>query len=244
MMSNCIKLALLLIFIFLIKKTKKEVYNLKSQNTPPNNRLLDPFEADLFRLIKKVKFKRENNNFQMKLSRDIKELKSSKYIWVRDDKSRNMYKDEPSKYQEILNKKIMDNYKIDKDNTIDKINKDTCNFASKLHLNDRLGKFQKKDAYILFKDHKPNFINKLQTRLINPSKTELGKISKNIIQNIVTNVREASHSNLWRNSFDTDILQLLSIIVDNTYFTYNRSTYKPITGLSMGSSISGILAIS
>ena len=50
---------------------KKELYNLKSQNTPPNNRLLDPFEADLFGLIKKVKFKRENNNFQMKLSRDI-----------------------------------------------------------------------------------------------------------------------------------------------------------------------------
>ena len=74
---------------------------------------------------------------------------------------------------------------------------------NKLHINDRLGKFQKKDAYILFKDHKPNFMNKLQTRLINPSKTELGKISKNIIQDIVTNVREASHSNLWRNSFDT-----------------------------------------
>ena len=139
----------------------------------------------------------------MKLSRDIKRLKSSKCIWVKADKSRNMYKVEPSKYQEILNNKITDNYKIDKDNTIDQINKDTCNFASKQHINDRLGKFQKKDAYILFKDHKPNSINKLQTILINPSKTELGKISKNIIKNIVTNVSEASHSNLWRNSFDT-----------------------------------------
>ena len=38
-----------------------------------------------------------------------------------------------------------------------------------------------KDAYILFKDHKPNFDNKLQSRLIDPSKTELGIISKNII---------------------------------------------------------------
>ena len=139
----------------------------------------------------------------MKLSRDIKELKSSKCIWVNADKSRNMYKVELSQYQEILNKKITDNYKIDKDSTIDQLNKDTGNFASKLHINDRLGKFQKRDAYILFKDHKPNFINKLQTRLINPSKTELGKISKNIIKNIVTNVREASHSNLWRNSLDT-----------------------------------------
>ena len=54
---------------------KKEVYNLKSQNTPPNNKLLDPFEADLFKLIKKVKFKREHNNFQMKLNKDIKAVK-------------------------------------------------------------------------------------------------------------------------------------------------------------------------
>ena len=95
----------------------------------------------------------------------------------------------PSKYQEILKNKIMDNYKIDYNNTIDQINKDPCSFASKLHINDRLGKFKRKEAYILFKDHKPNFINKLQTRLINPSKTELGKISKDIIQDIVTNVR-------------------------------------------------------
>ena len=67
---------------------------------------------------------------------------------------------------------------------------------------DRLGKFKKKDAYILFKDHKPNFKNKLQSRLINPSKTELGKVSKNIIQNIVTNVKKAYYSNLWKNSYD------------------------------------------
>ena len=42
----------------------------------------------------------------------------------------------------------------------------------------------------------------------------------------------------------TDIHQLLSIIVDNTYFTYNGNTCKEITGLPMGSSVSGILAIS
>ena len=35
-----------------------------------------------------------------------------------------------------------------------------------------LGKFKMKDAYILFKDYKPNFENKLQSRLINPSKRE------------------------------------------------------------------------
>ena len=60
-----------------------------------------------------------------------------------------------------------------------------------------------KDAYILFKDHKPNFENKLQSRLINPSKTELGKVSKNIIQNIIINVKKTGNNNLWKNSNDT-----------------------------------------
>ena len=123
---------------------KKEVYSLKSQNTPRNNKLLDPFEADLFKLIRKVEFKREHNNFQMKLNKDIKEIKNSNCIWGRADKSKNMYKIKPSKYQEILKNKITDNYKIDYKNTIDQINKDTCSFASKLHIDDRLGNLKRK----------------------------------------------------------------------------------------------------
>ena len=43
----------------------------------------------------------------------------------------------------------------------------------------------------------------MQTRLLNPSKTELGRISKYIIQDIVTNVKKANHSNLWGNSYET-----------------------------------------
>ena len=42
----------------------------------------------------------------------------------------------------------------------------------------------------------------------------------------------------------TDIHQLLSIIVDNTNYTYNGNTYKQTQGLLIGSIISGILAIS
>ena len=75
----------------------------------------------------------------MKLKKDIKEVKNSNCIWVRANKSKNMYKIKPSKYQEILKNKITDNYKIDYNNTIDQINKDTCSFASKLHIDDRLG---------------------------------------------------------------------------------------------------------
>ena len=67
----------------------------------------------------------------------------------------------------------------------------------------KIGKFYSKDVYILFKEHQPNFENKFQSRLINPSKTELGIISKNIIQNIVLNIQKTTHNNFWKNSTDT-----------------------------------------
>ena len=66
---------------------KKEVYSIKSQNIPPNNKLLDPFEADLFKLIRRVEFKREHNDFQIKLKKDIKEVKSSNYRQIIIDKA-------------------------------------------------------------------------------------------------------------------------------------------------------------
>ena len=125
-------------------------------------------------------------SFQTKLNKDIKELKNSKCIWVRADKSRNIDKINPSNYQEILGNKITDTYKIVYNDTISQINDDTLKFTNKLHIEDGLGKFQMKDAYILFKDHKPNFENELQSRLINPSKTELVIISKNIISKYYT----------------------------------------------------------
>ena len=51
-----------------------------------NNRLLDSFKTNLFKLIKMVKFKKVRNNFQMKLSQNIKEVKTCNYIWVTSDK--------------------------------------------------------------------------------------------------------------------------------------------------------------
>ena len=69
---------------------QKVVYNLKSQKTFPNSKQLDPLEVDLFKLIRKIKFRRDYNSFQ-KLNKDIKEVKSSNCIWVRVDKSRNVW---------------------------------------------------------------------------------------------------------------------------------------------------------
>ena len=48
---------------------------------------------------------------------------------------------------------------------------------------------QKNDCFISFKDHKDGFPGRVETRLINPSKTNIGKISKVILQRINSNLR-------------------------------------------------------
>ena len=50
--------------------------------------------------------------------------------------------------------------------------------AKKLELSDRIEQLARNAAFITFKDHKENFRPKSPSRLINPSKSELGEISK------------------------------------------------------------------
>ena len=182
---------------------KKETFNLKTQNTPPTNPLLDPFEEDLLRLVRKIKFTKQHNKFQQKILNDIRKIKTSDKVWVTADKTKNIYKITPQEYKKLLHDKITDTYKADNSHTETHINRDTGNIAKKLNIIDRMGKLDRKDAYITFKDHKNNFINKKQTRLINPTKSDLGLISKHIIKKIIRKIQEKQRHNLWVNSEDT-----------------------------------------
>ena len=50
------------------------------------------------------------------------------------------------------------------------------------------------------KDHKDNFVNKPTCRLINPSKQEIGKISKKILERINQKLVNATNVNQWKNT--------------------------------------------
>ena len=50
------------------------------------------------------------------------------------------------------------------------------------------------------KDHKDNFENNPKCRLLNPAKTELGKISKRILTRMIRSVREKMKFNHWQNT--------------------------------------------
>ena len=53
-------------------------------------------------------------------------------------------------------------------------------FINKFNIKNKLGELNRKDAYIIFKDHKQKFENNKQASLINPTETELDLVFKKI----------------------------------------------------------------
>ena len=73
--------------------------------------------------------------------------------------------------------------------------------VSNLEIADRVFQTSKREAFITLKDHKPHFMNSPKFRLLNPTKPEIGKISKQIVSKIVTIVREKTCFNQLENTF-------------------------------------------
>ena len=132
-------------------------------------------------MIRELNFVKCSNEFQEKMKRDIQKIRSANKILVKADKSDNIYEIPAQKYNKIILDNITSSYKRDVENTTRKINKATYKATKKLKIHDRVGRLEPKNCYVLLKDHKTDFINKKPARLINPTKMELGQVSKTIL---------------------------------------------------------------
>ena len=56
------------------------------------------------------------------------------------------------------------------------------------------------ESYITIKDDKEDFPNKISCKLINPSKSNIGEISKTILDKIITKIVSLTNVNQWTNS--------------------------------------------
>ena len=65
---------------------------------------------------------------------------------------------------------------------------------------DRVFKMEKKEAVVTIKDHKPNYRNNTKTRLINPTKSYLGKVSKIKLASIIHKVKMRTKLSQWKNT--------------------------------------------
>ena len=72
-------------------------------------------------------------------------------------------------------------------------------FAQALKIDNRVETLAPKESFITLKDHKDNFQNNPTCRLINPTKPELGKVSKQIKQ---SHYQQNQHSPMEKHKGD------------------------------------------
>ena len=141
-------------------------------------------------MIKNLEFEQVHNEFQSFLNNDVREIHRSNNLFISADKSRNIYRINKTRYEQPIHDNVTKTYKKCNNYKTKTINIKAKKIASKLKLEDRIKILDDNDACISIKDHKEGFPNKISCRLINPSKIEIGKTSKKILDKVNTSILE------------------------------------------------------
>ena len=201
-----------------LNDNNKGRFGFKSRKNPPSVPELSDFESELTLMVNNIKFRNVNNDFHKKLKNDINEIKTCNKILVSADKSRNLYKVEKDQYQKLFKENITKTYKKSTNKKIEKINYTAKQITEKLSTANRVPMLEETEAYITIKDHKSEFPNKIHCRLINESKSSIGKISKVILDRINEKIISSVTINQWKNA--SAVLKWYSKIPSKTQYLF------------------------
>ena len=180
--------------------TTKETFGFKTTHSPPPHPDLKEFENRMLSIVKNIEFKNSTSEFQKKLSHDIKSIQDDSRLFVSADKTTNFYHVSADAYKQLIETSITKTYKKAPANNVAEIIKEEKKIAKSLKLDDRIDALAEKQCFITLKDHKPNFANNPTTRLLNPAKSEIGVISKKILERINNKVIATTSILQWKNS--------------------------------------------
>ena len=79
------------------------------------------------------------------------------------------------------------------------INNETKSIGKPLSIDDHIERMYENESHINIKDHKEHFPSKISCTLINPSKSDIGKIRKTILDKIITKIVSLTNVNQWKN---------------------------------------------
>ena len=183
---------------------RKETFGFKSSANLPFVPELKEMEESMLELIQSIENKQNYTtpNFQKHMAKDIQKIKQTNDLLVKADKTNNYYKLNKDDHNKLIQENIQKEYKKATKAQEENITAQDKKVASKLELADRIHISAKTEAFVTLKDHKENFSQNPKVRLINPNKSQLGKISKSKLDKINRTVREKTKSNQWRSTKD------------------------------------------
>merc|ERR1711923_31072 len=170
--------------------------------------ILKDFEEELFKIPTKVKFRYFDNPLQRTMREDLKRVKNSGKVVVKADKTRNFYGVAPQFYNDVMLTNIESDYTEVDPAELDEVNQEAADLAAELDIAERVEVFQKKPAFVNFKDTKPEFSTtaaaaaEVPVRLVTPSKPQPGRVSKVKLQSLNAQVRRVTNYNQWRQTRD------------------------------------------
>ena len=93
---------------------------------------------------------------------------------------------------------ITKTYKTSNRNRVNDVNLDAKKIADKLKIDDGVKKIQETEEFLTIKDHKEVLPHTLSFRLLNPSKSDIGKISKSLLDAMNENILKYTNVNQWK----------------------------------------------
>ena len=206
-----------------------ESFGFRSLAAAPYCKELKPFEDDLLKMIGELETRPFNNPLQTRLKNDLAMLRRTPdSVVVSSDKTNNFYLMNVEEYQENLRQEIRRNYKKVGREVVDSIDEEAASFATKRKLDNRIEGIALKPSFLTIKDHKEDFPQRVSYRTINPTKPNLGVISKTILQRINLKILEATKVNLWRSTKDViDWFKELENKDSMTFFKFDIESFFP-----------------
>ena len=150
--------------------------------------------------MKNVEFRETGSEFQSQMRSDMRNMRESGKTLTPADKTSNMYRLEREEYNQLKKNAVTSKYKKASEKIKKNIDKGGVKFAKKAGILDRMDQNGTNNCFITLKDHKDNFQNNPTTRLINPAKNEIGRISKSILDKINGELKQKLEVNQWKSS--------------------------------------------
>ena len=131
---------------------------------------MDKFVAEMIGMVKEIKFRKMRNDIQQKMYEDMRRIKESDGIFVKSDKSGNLYEIEKGKYKQMMFKEVVKHNRKAPPDLEKELNSEAKMLAHRLGIVDRVEKYNTKNCFTTIKDHKSDFKTNPKCRLINPAK--------------------------------------------------------------------------
>ena len=139
-----------------------------------------------------------------------------------------MYKVDIKDYDKLLTNSITKTYKKADIHIKHSVNNSGKEIIQDHYIAERITINGENNCFITLKDHKDNFANNPTTRLINPAKNELGRISKTIIENINYNLRTRFNLNQWKSTGDViDWFKNINEKNEHTFMMFDVKDFYP-----------------